>query len=192
MDIILNKKTIKNIKTDSLKFGMALFMVQIFSNNNLFEENCKNTKIILMSLCGFMVYQLIVSKIINTTDLDIRTRVPIDDFFKFTTMLIVSRFLISEKNVSDKKIIVETINIITMFTFYNSFISKYITTKFVSDTMTFRDMMALNDSVKYTFVIITSEILNNLAGFGKNYIDVIKFGSGYVFGLIIYDYLLSQ
>ena len=78
----LNKKTIINIQTDSLKFGLAIAVGQIFTNNNL------NIRVIILSLVGFATYQLIFSnKIYNTEKLDIRKRVPVDDFFKFATIL---------------------------------------------------------------------------------------------------------
>ena len=186
----LNKKTIINIQTDSLKFGLAIAVGQIFTNNNL------NIRVIILSLVGFATYQLIFSnKIYNTEKLDIRKRVPIDDFFKFATMLFVSKFLITGKLNLDNKFIIDNINIVVALILYNAYISKYITAKLIkynnNNNITFRDIMAINDSIKYSFVLISTGLLNDLAGVDKFGTEYIKLAAGYVTGLVTYDYVFS-
>jgi len=187
---IINKKTIINIKTDSLKFGLAIAISQIFTKKNI------NIKIILLSLIGFATYQIIISRIINTENMDIRKRVPVDDFFKFATMLFVSKFLITGQLYLDKKFVVDNINIIIALFLYNAFISKYITPKIITNNIitsaiTFRDVMTINDTVKYSFVLIVAGLLNDLAGIDNFSAEYLKLAAGYVSGLVTYNYVFS-
>ena len=90
--ILFNYSTINNIKIDTLKFGSALLFSHIVAGKNLIEKNYTNSKSILLSLIGLIVYQSIISKIFIIESLDPELKILFDDMFKFSTMIFVFKY----------------------------------------------------------------------------------------------------
>ncbi len=175
-----------NIKTDTIKFGIGLLFSQILSGK------CYNFSIIIYTLIGYACFQLLIYQQENDNNIKINheNRVQVDEILKFSTMILISKLLLNGDTFS-KELIIENANIILSFITYNKIISKYITRKFIKKKMTFKDVMIVSDLIKYSFVFLFSNILNKIAGHDTMKMKYFKITFGYIYGLILYDYLLS-
>lgn len=189
--ILLDRPTINNIKNDTLQFGTALILSHLFAGKNLFSKDCSNSKTILLTLIGFSVYQSIVSKLFVTDNLNSTLKITINDTLKFFTMLYVAKYLGDYENLYTKDFGLTTLNLLTSFLLYNSFVNKNITSRLISDKLKLNQKTAVSDLVKFSFVLGLSGFLNNLSGVGKLDLEYLRLSLGYITGLVVYDFLLS-
>ncbi len=183
---MININTIDNIKSDTLQFGLALIFSHIFANKEIFNNNLKA---ILLSLIGFVVYQLIIRNIINTSEINTHTRIIMDDFIKFTTVLIITKYLLDRQHLCTKDFILSTINLLIGFTIYNVYINKKYAYKLINDNMSLNEIKAISDITKFSSVFVIAGILNKIFNIGVFDSEYIKLSLGYITGLVVYDLL---
>jgi hypothetical protein len=184
---ILDGKTINNIKRDTLQFGIALLLSQIFGG----EELEKSIIPILLTLLGFAVYQAIIAKIYITDNLDPTIRITLNDLIKFGIMLFISKLLLDRGDLISKEFILSLINILIGFYSYNTLISKNVTVNMLHPDMKFNEIMAVNDLVKYTYVLVFAGFLNQISGIGQFDKEYKNLTIGYVTGIVFYDLFIA-
>lgn len=189
--ILLDHSTVTNIKADSMQFGLALIMSYLVAGENLFSNDCRNTKVIFITLIGFAVYHTILSKLYVTATLQPTLRVTLDDIIKFATVLYVSKYLGDRENLYTREFGLTTLNLLVGFLIYNSIISNHLTTKLISDNMTLPHVMAISDFAKFTSVFVISGLLNKLSNVGDLDKQYVRLSAGYVAGLVTYDLIFS-
>lgn len=185
LDDILDEFTKNNIKSDVLQFGLALILSHIFIGHNF-----KNIKQIVLTIIGFTAFHLVITKIINTKELNPHARITIDDILKFSTMLLISKYLINKEKINNTNFILSGINLIIAFFVYNSLILTNYTYKFIKKDMSLNKILAINDACKFGFVLLFSGMLDSLLNKEGIDIDYFKLTAGYVSGLVIYDLYL--
>ncbi len=184
---ILDIRTINNIKRDTLQFGMALILSQIFGGENLTESIIP----IILTLLGFAVYQSIITKIYITDNLDPIIRITLNDLIKFSIMLLISKLLLDKGDLISKEFILSLINILVGLYTYNTLVSKNITVTMLHPEMKFNEIMAVNDLVKYTYVLIVAGLLNQISGIGQFDKEYKNLTIGYVVGIVFYDLFIA-
>lgn len=191
MDPYIDPLIVDNIKNDTFQFGLAMLLSQIVAGHSLFANNCANTKSILLTLFGFMVIQLIL----GYSRFPDRVRAPffrvtIDDSIKFGFALLIGK-LADWRSMTFVGTGLEIMHIMMSFAFYNLIISKYLISLIVKPGMKLNHIMALNDTFKFTFVLLFSGILNSTAGIGKINFEYLRLTLGYVAGVVGYDVFLA-
>ena len=191
MNPYIDPLIVDNIKNDTFQFGLAMLISQIAAGHNLFANNCANTKSILLTLLGFMTVQLILgySKFPDKVRAPF-FRVTIDDSIKFGFAILIGK-LADWKSMTFANTGLEILHITMGFAFYNLIISKYLISLIVKPGMSLNHIMALNDTFKFTFVLLLSGILNNMTGIGKINLEYVRLTLGYVAGIVGYDVFLA-
>ncbi len=188
--VLFDRSTVNNIKSDTLQFGIALLMSHLFAGKSLFEKDCQNSKTILLSLLGFAVYQIIISKLFVTDSLNSTLRVVIDDTLKFFTMLYVLKYFGDHDNLYTKEFGLVTFNVLSSFLLYNSIVSKNVTARIVGNKLKFNELSAVSDLIKFSFVFGLTGVLNKLSNVGNLDLEYFRLSLGFITGLVVYDFLL--
>lgn len=185
LEIILDKFTKNNIKSDVIQFGLALILSHIFIG-----QNFNNIKSIILTLIGFTTFHLVIAKIYNIKQLNPHARITIDDILKFSTMLLVSKYFINRDKIKNKNFLMSGINLIFGFFVYNSLILTNYTYKFIKSDMELNKILAINDAAKFSFVLLFAGLLDSIMNKEGFDIEYIKLTLGYVSGLVFYDLYL--
>ncbi len=185
--IIFDANTMNNIKVDSLKFGTALVLADVFVGNSLFKDDCGNMKVVFLSLLGYAIYQAIISKIVVTDSFKFNIKIAIDDVLKNATMMFVL-YTSQPENTNFKTY---TTNLLTSYLVYDSFVGNHLTSRLMSDKMSLKTVLTISDVVKYSFVMLSTGLLNELA-LGDHFNTTYMLRTlGYVSGLSVYNYFMS-
>jgi hypothetical protein len=174
-------ETLGFVKADTLAFGPALIGYKYGRDGTVDYEWLKVT---VLALIGLAVYQLVIRNLINTKAIqDNGIRMAFDDILKFGTMFIVLR-LLSNKSFNDKTWIARVLMVLSGFLLYDlAIVNIFDTTGYSAKTQ-----MALNNIIKFGTVFVTWNILDG-GEFNKEWL----LGTGgFIGGLILYDYLLSD
>lgn len=191
MNLYIDPLTVDNIKTDTFQFGLAMLLSHLFAGHSLFADNCANTKSIFLTLMGFAIYQFAIAKVGLDKIRATFVRVTLDDTLKFATALFFAKLVGDPKNLLSKEFGLGTAHLLISFAFYNLILSKYLVSRIVKPGMQLNHIMALNDTFKFTFVLIFSGILNQLTNVGKVNLEFVRLTLGYVTGIVGFDLFLA-
>lgn len=147
-------------------------------------------KISILGLIAFGVYNLTIANLINTDHIPHQNlKLAINDILKFGTIFIFLRF-ISGEPLMDFEWIVEFIYIMVGFFTYDFIVVDFIDTNELlkNKKISKETKMAIEDTMKFLTMFIVSRWLSGKK-FSKEWIMNV---TGFIVGLVAYDYLLSE
>lgn len=179
---VYSSEVFANIKTDSLHFGPALLVSRLFEQKPL--NDIEWVKASILTLIGFAVYQTIVRYFIKTDGISNgNIKYAVDDILKFGTMLVASRFL-SGLPLNDNNWMKDSASILTGFVTYN-FVTAHV---YDTNKLSPKHKLAADDVLKFGTMFLVSRFLTGKA-FDKEWA---MSSTGFIVGLLVYDYLLSS
>ena len=185
MNSILSSDSAMNVKFDSLKFGPAMITERLFKGESLMDyEWIKSTFLVLV---GFAIYQVLVRNLIKTDGIQNKSiKMSVDDILKFGVMLLSHRFL-SGHPLNDRDWMKEVAYVLSGFVVYDVLVVRvydfYNVSSFSKNTQ-----MAIDDVLKFSTMFVVSRWLSGNE-FNREWLIGI---SGFMTGLVLYDYFLSS
>lgn len=181
---LMQSPTMINIKADTLRFGLAMIVSQLFLTKSFGSLNDSSfMKETLLVLLGFATYQLTVAKLINVGDYATgRVKDALADVVKVGTMLIAAQ-LLGGGSLSDEDWMKNSSALLIGFTAFNLVVGNVVDGSSVSDP---KMRMIANDAARFGTVFTVQQWL-----MGKSLnANWFRSSAGYIGGLALYDYFL--
>lgn len=179
---VINNAVLSNVKNDTLYFGSAMVLAQLFVGRSLLSREWQIAS--LLTLVGFVAYQILVAQLVDSSKFSAgRVKALVDDVLKFGTMLVVKQ-LLRGGSLTDQQWLKESSYYLIGFAVYDLGVY-YVYNPTTSDV---RMTAAVHDVLKYGTALTTLQWLSGKE-FNKEWALET---TGYLAGLVAYEYLFMN